>query len=112
VILVDFWATWCKPCIHELPNLQKTYQAQHEDGFEVIAISLDTEEDTLRSFVKARDLPWNVIFGGKGWDTPLAKQFGVSGIPATFLIGKDGSLKASALFGDELPKAVAKAMAE
>ena len=110
VILIDFWATWCGPCIAELPNVLKAYETYHDKGFEIIGISLDNAKDEakLKSFVKDKNMPWPQAFDGKGWDTDLAQQYGISSIPATFLVGKDGKIVSSNLRGPALSLAVKK----
>ncbi len=112
VVLVDFWATWCGPCITELPSLQKTYATYHEKGFEIIAISLDNDKAPLETFIKENEMPWPQAFDGKGWQTELATQYGISSIPATFLIGKDGKIVATDLRGDALGELVGKELAK
>ena len=98
LVLLDFWATWCGPCIVEMPNVKAVYEQYRDQGFEIIGISLDTDEAALRKFIKENQLPWRQVFDGKGWKTPLAQQYGVRGIPAQFLIDQEGtviSVKAS-----------------
>jgi thiol-disulfide isomerase/thioredoxin len=112
VVLVDFWATWCGPCIAELPNVQETYAKHHDKGFEVIAISLDKDEDKLKKFIEDKKMPWAQYFDGKGWGNEISTGFGIKGIPATFLIGTDGKIVATNLRGANLEKAVAKALAK
>jgi peroxiredoxin len=102
VVLVDFWATWCGPCVGELPNVKKAYTAFHDKGFEIIGISLDQEKETLEAFLKKEDMKWPQAFDGKGWQNDLATKFGIHSIPATFLIGKDGKIAATNLRGDAL----------
>ncbi|MGI9240359.1 MAG: TlpA family protein disulfide reductase [Verrucomicrobiales bacterium] len=108
VVLVDFWATWCGPCIAELPNVQETYTKFHDKGFEIIAISLDQDKDKLTKFMEKEELPWPQYFDGKGWGNEISTRFGISGIPATFLIGTDGKVAATNLRGDALEAAVAE----
>ena len=110
VVLVDFWATWCGPCIRELPHVQETYKKYHDKGFEIIAISLDkaADEDKLKKFIKDKDMPWPQHFDGKGWGNEISTKFGITGIPATFLIGTDGKVAATNLRGKQLEEAVAK----
>ena len=110
VILIDFWATWCGPCIAELPTVIDAYEKYHDQGFEIIGISLDNakDEDKLKDFVKDKKMPWPQAFDGKGWQNSLAKKFGITSIPATFLIGKDGKVASSNLRGPALGKAVKK----
>jgi thiol-disulfide isomerase/thioredoxin len=108
VVLIDFWATWCGPCIGELPNVKKTYDAWHDKGFEILAISLDKEGDKekLEKFIKDKEMPWAQMFDGKGWGTSYVEKYGINGIPATFLVGKDGKIVATNLRGPALEKTV------
>jgi len=112
VVLVDYWATWCGPCITELPNLKAAYEAYHDQGFEVIGISLDEDKEALEAFLKEREMPWPQDFTGEGWATPLAQKYGINSIPATFLIGKEGKIVATDLRGSALKEAVEKALGE
>jgi len=105
VILIDFWATWCGPCLAELPSLKKAYAAHKEQGFEIIGVSLDKKMDTLNTFLEKEGLDWPQICSGKGWEDAMAKQFKVQGIPATFLV-KDGVIVATNLRGPALEEAI------
>ncbi len=107
VVLVDFWATWCGPCVAELPNVLAAYNDYHDQGFEIIGISLDDDKAKLEQFVKTRKMPWPQYFDGKGWENDLAQKYGIDSIPATFLVGPDGKVAATDLRGDALGKAVA-----
>ena len=108
VVLVDFWATWCGPCVAEMPNVIAAYNKYHEKGFEVIGISLDQSKDKLDTYVKDNKMPWPQYFDGKGWKNDLAGKFGVRSIPATYLIGTDGKIVASNLRGDALEEKLAE----
>jgi thiol-disulfide isomerase/thioredoxin len=95
VVLVDFWATWCGPCVAEIPNVLEQYEKYHKDGFEVVGISLDQEREALEKFVSEQKLPWPILFEepkGDGWQHPLATFYGISGIPTVVLIGRDGNV--------------------
>lgn len=94
VVLVDFWATWCGPCVQELPNVKKAYERFHDKGLEIIGISLDDDKTKLDAFLRKNELPWPQAFSGDGWDDATAKKYGIQSIPAMFLIGKDGKVVA------------------
>jgi thiol-disulfide isomerase/thioredoxin len=92
VVLVDFWATWCGPCVAEIPNMLEQYEKYHAKGFEVVGISLDEDRKAVEGFVAENKIPWPIIYAGKGWQDPLAQFYGISGIPQLILIGKDGNV--------------------
>jgi len=112
IVLVDFWATWCGPCVAELPNVIKAYEKYHDKGFEIVGISLDKDKGRLTSFLKAKNMTWQQVFDGNGWESKVAKKYQVQSIPATYLIGKDGKLLASNLRGEALDKVLAKELAK
>jgi peroxiredoxin len=110
VVLVEFWATWCAPCVAELPNIIKAYNKHHSNGFEVIGISLDQDEQKLKSFLKAKELPWVQYFDGKGWQNKLAAKYGIDCVPATFLLDRQGKIIGQDLHGEALEEALTKAL--
>ncbi len=110
VVLLDFWATWCGPCVAELPNVLDTYEAYHDQGFEIIGISLDKSRESLESFTSEKGMTWPQYFDGEGWQNALAQKYGIQSIPATFLLDRDGVIIASGLRGEELKNTVAKAL--
>lgn len=91
VVLVDFWATWCGPCVAELPNILQEYADYHDKGFDVVGISLDDDREQLATFVEEREIPWTILFDGAAKE-PMAEYYGVFGIPTTILVGKDGKV--------------------
>ena len=110
VVLVEFWATWCVPCVAELPNVTKAYSKHHNNGFEVIGISLDQDEQKLRSFLKTKEIPWVQYFDGKGWQNKLAVKYGIDTVPATFLLDRQGKIIGQDLRGEALEEALTKAL--
>jgi thiol-disulfide isomerase/thioredoxin len=92
VVLVDFWATWCGPCRGEVPNVVAAYQKYHDQGFEVLGVSLDEDQAQLNAFTSQNGMVWPQYFDGKGWSNDIASANGVRSIPAMWLIGKDGVL--------------------
>jgi peroxiredoxin len=112
VVLVDFWAMWCPPCIAELPNLVSTYEKHHASGFEIVGISLDENRDRLTAFIQERSMTWPQYFDGRRWQSKLVEAYGIDAIPATFLLDREGRIIAKDLSGDALEKAVASALAK
>lgn len=93
VVLVDFWATWCGPCVAELPNVLKAYARLNPKGFEILGISFDQDKETLTSFVAKEKMTWPQFFDGQGWQNKFGQRFGINSIPAMWLVDKKGILR-------------------
>lgn len=110
IVLVDFWATWCGPCLMQLPGVIDTYQKYHDKGFEVVGVSLDDNPPRLLEFIKESNMPWPEFNDGHRFDNKLAVKYGVEQIPTNFLLDRDGKIIGKDLRGDALPAMVANAL--
>ena len=104
-VLVDFWATWCAPCLGELPRVQAAEAKYRDKGFRVVGVSLDETKGPVVDFVRARKLPWTQIHNAT-CAGDLVQAFGVGSIPATFLIDPKGTIVRLDLRGAALDKAL------
>lgn len=106
-VLVDFWATWCGPCLVELPRLQEAYRKLHDSGLEIVSVSLDETRSAVVDFVKVRQLPWIQFHNGTA-GADLVEAFGVTSIPASYLIDPEGTIIRLDLRGPALDSVLAK----
>jgi peroxiredoxin len=93
VVLIDFWATWCGPCVAELPNVKKAYEELHEQGFEILGVSFDNDCDVLKKFIAKNKMTWPQFCDGGGWNNAINKEFGIHSIPSMYLVDKKGLLR-------------------
>lgn len=93
VVLIDFWATWCGPCVAELPHVKEAYDKLHAKGFEIVGISFDEDRAALEKFVKDKSMAWPQFFDGKGWGNKFGQEFGINSIPSMWLVDKKGVLR-------------------
>jgi thiol-disulfide isomerase/thioredoxin len=93
VVLVDFWATWCSPCVGEVPKVKEAYDSLHSKGFEIVGISFDQSKDALEKFVAKEQMEWPQYFDGKAWSNKYGVQYGIHGIPSMWLVDKKGNLR-------------------
>ena len=112
VVLVDFWAVWCGPCVAEMPNVKKVYESYKDKGFDIIGISLDNNETKLRDYLKENEIPWRQVFSGEGWNSPVSRQYGIYAIPTMWLIDKEGKLISHKARGEKLESMIVKALKE
>ena len=124
VVLIDFWATWCGPCIAELPNLKRVYAEYHARGLEIIGIALENgkllPDDTpgqkaaklvaaakvLTEFTTKEQMTWPQYFDGKYWKTELAQRYNISAIPSMLLVDQDGLIVSTKVRGEKLEQEV------
>ncbi|MEX2188240.1 MAG: TlpA disulfide reductase family protein [Pirellulales bacterium] len=116
VVLIDFWATWCGPCVQSLPELEDLYALYHEQGFEIVGVSLDYKKADLDGFLAQRKLPWpilaNMVDKPEGTPEPNAERYGVDGIPWVILVDKQGKAAAVGLHGEALEARVKELLAQ
>jgi thiol-disulfide isomerase/thioredoxin len=109
VVLIDFWATWCMPCVIGLPELTRLYEKYNASGFDIVGISVDDDLAKLKRFVSDRELPWRQYCEGSR-QPRLASQYGVEPLPTTYLLDREGRIIGVNLHGPALENAVAKAL--
>jgi peroxiredoxin len=120
VVLLNFWATWCKPCLAELPALTDAYRRfsppadslEARRDFETIGISLDDDRRALERFLANDSLPWRQLFDGQGWSMEIARQYRVAALPRSFLLDRNGIIRYVDPRSSELPEAIAELLRE
>jgi serine/threonine protein kinase/tetratricopeptide (TPR) repeat protein len=111
VVLIDFWASSSSLCVADMPNVKRVYDRYHNDGFEVVGVSLDHAKEALDRFVKTEKVPWLQLFfedpEAQGWNNPLAQKYSIPAIPFTILVDQNGKVARLRVRGEVLEKAVA-----
>ena len=107
-VLVDFWASWCRPCRMENPNVVAAYQRFKDKGFTILGVSMDSNKDPWINAIKQDGLTWTHVSDLKGWGNEAGRMYGVIGIPQNFLIDKEGKIVAKDLRGQALDEKLAE----
>ena len=108
VVLLDFFASWCRPCVSEMPNVITIYEKYNARGFEIIGISLDRTADAAKRYVENAGIKWTVTWQNPGfWNNPVARLYGIQGIPATYLLDEEGKILYIGLRGEALANVLA-----
>ncbi len=110
IVLLDFWAAWCAPCLAELPTIVGIHEALSEKGVIVLGVNLDRSDAAFRDAITKRALSYAQIYDGS--DGPISSLYRIGGIPMTYLIGRDGVIRARGLRGDALVAAIEALLAE
>ena len=112
VTIVDFWASWCGPCRQENPNVVALYNELHGKGLNIIGVSLDKDAKAWKDAIAKDKLTWNQVSNLKFWDEPIAVQYKVQSIPATFILDASGNVVAKDLRGAELRAKILELLAK
>ncbi len=108
-VLIDFWATWCGPCCHEIPYLRDAYAKYHEKGFEIYGVSLDRDREKWVAFLPENGMTWvNVLGVDENGKSPASDSYGVQFIPTNFLISPEGKIVATGLRGEAIDTTLAE----
>lgn len=101
-VLLEFWATWCGPCLPEIPHLKSLHENYDQDNFKIVGISLDRDKETLIDFIQDREMTWVQIFEEDGWEGELPRLYNVAGIPRMYLLDPNGIIIEKDLRGEEM----------
>lgn len=112
VVVLEFWATWCGPCIPDVPHLKELQKKYEEQNFQLIGVSLDRERSALKQFVEDRELTWPQVWQEKGWKGPVTELYNVTGIPDSYLINQNGKIVAKDIDAEKLDEAVGELLSE
>lgn len=112
VTIIDFWASWCRPCRIENPNLVRLYKRMHEKGLEIVGVSLDRNKASWERAIADDGLNWNHVSNLQYWADPIAQLYSVRAIPAAFVLDRDGRIVAKNLRGAQLDAKIEELIAD
>ncbi len=112
VTLIDFWASWCGPCMREMPNVKRVYDQYKNRGFNIIGLSLDNNGEAWKQAVSNMELTWLQLSDLKGWESAAAQLYNVQSIPFTMLVNDQGEIVQVNLRGETLEHAVAEMVSD
>ena len=112
ITVIDFWASWCGPCIHEMPDVIKMYNQYKPMGLGIIGVSLDSNEKAWKGAITSLSLPWKHISELNGWNNSMVVEYGIRSIPFTMIVDQDGKILQKGLRGQQLAEAVAQYLSE
>lgn len=92
VVLMNFWATWCPPCIEEMPSMQRLYESLPRETFEILAINMQEDRDTVQQFISQHNFEYPILLDVEGG---VAQRYAVRGLPTSYVIAPDGSMPAA-----------------
>ncbi|RMF32556.1 MAG: TlpA family protein disulfide reductase [Bacteroidetes bacterium] len=108
VTLLDFWASWCSPCLRQIPDLKEAYAKWHERGFEIIGISVDSKAERWKAAIRKYEMNWPQLSDVKGWASRAAAEYNVTFIPFNFLLDAEGRILAKNLHSGALDAKLAE----
>jgi peroxiredoxin len=108
IVLIDFWASWCRPCRMENPNVKRVYERFNKKGFEILGVSLDRDHAAWVKAIQDDGLPWKHVSDLGFWNNAAAQEYGVTGIPYTVLVDREGKILDKGLRGEQLEQKLAE----
>jgi len=93
VVVLDFWGTWCMPCVMSMPHLKEVYEKYHSQGLELVGIDFDNDKEKLLSFLEEKEIKWPQHFDGKGQQNDFGVEFGIDRWPTVWVLDKEGKLR-------------------
>ena len=111
-VLVDFWASWCGPCLSEMPNVKAAYDRFHAKGFDIVGLSFDANADAWKAAINRFEMPWTNLSDLKGWESTASKKYIIRSIPDNIIVGPDGRIIANSLRGEALQQKLAELLGE